>query len=248
MKRYYYFYKIENPKGRIYIGQTTNLDRRKKRYKYLDCKTQTLLYKSLNKYGFHSHKISIEIEGEYSKEDANRIEIELIEKFKSNFSIYPENKGLNLTRGGGSIIGYKFTEEIKLKMSLSHKGKKMPEKTKEALLKANLGKKKSYKKQNLSDEQRENLRNRMLGNKLMVGRKLSKETIEKCVSKKLKPINQFSIDGIFIKTWPSTKAAAEHLKIDKSIIAHCLRGKNKTGFGYVWKFNDIKPNNNSALT
>lgn len=48
-------YKIVNPKGRVYIGQSINIKFRLTQYKYYKCKTQTKLYNSLKKYGFNLH-------------------------------------------------------------------------------------------------------------------------------------------------------------------------------------------------
>ena len=49
-------YKITNPKGKIYIGQSINIEQRwNKNYKTLNCKTQTKLYNSLKKYDSENH-------------------------------------------------------------------------------------------------------------------------------------------------------------------------------------------------
>ena len=52
-------YKITSPTGRIYIGQSVNIEKRLKSYKALNCKTQTKLYKSLKKYGYKNHLFEI---------------------------------------------------------------------------------------------------------------------------------------------------------------------------------------------
>lgn len=48
-------YKIVSPSGKIYIGQTTNLEARFKTYERLACKGQIKLYNSLKKYGWDNH-------------------------------------------------------------------------------------------------------------------------------------------------------------------------------------------------
>lgn len=48
-------YKITSPSGRIYIGQTFYLDRRKRTYSYKQCKSQHRLYNSIEKYGWDAH-------------------------------------------------------------------------------------------------------------------------------------------------------------------------------------------------
>ena len=53
-------YKIINPNGKIYIGQSINIEQRwNKDYKTLRCKTQPKLYNSLKKYGPENHKFEI---------------------------------------------------------------------------------------------------------------------------------------------------------------------------------------------
>jgi group I intron endonuclease len=54
-----FIYKLTNPIGQYYIGQTKNLDNRMQRYKDLDCKSQKLIYTSLVRYGFENHKLEI---------------------------------------------------------------------------------------------------------------------------------------------------------------------------------------------
>lgn len=58
-----------------------------------------------------------------------------------------------------------------------------------------------------------------------------------------KIINQYSLDGKYIQSFPSAKAAAESLgKISStsngasSHISDVCRGKRKTAYGYKWKF------------
>lgn len=106
-------YKITNPKGAIYIGQSKNVNERLARYKKLQCcKSQHLLYRSFLKYGINNHTFEILIIGEYSKDELNKLENEYILKFNS---FRQNNKlGMNLTSGGDSI---EYTEEVKKKMS-----------------------------------------------------------------------------------------------------------------------------------
>ena len=58
-----------------------------------------------------------------------------------------------------------------------------------------------------------------------------------------KIINQYSLDGEYIQSFPSAKAAAESLgkisstsKGASSHISEVCRGKRKTAYGYKWKF------------
>lgn len=48
-------YKITSPSGKVYIGQTVDLEKRRTTYTRLKCKGQPRLYASLVKYGFSAH-------------------------------------------------------------------------------------------------------------------------------------------------------------------------------------------------
>ena len=49
-------------------------------------------------------------------------------------------------------------------------------------------------------------------------------------------INQYSLDNKFIKTWEYAKLASIELGINYSSLNCCLRGRNKTAGGYIWKY------------
>jgi hypothetical protein len=54
----------------------------------------------------------------------------------------------------------------------------------------------------------------------------------------LKPIQQFSKEGVLLQEFPSIVAAAIQLKIDNSNISGCCKGKYgyKTAGGFVWRY------------
>ncbi len=77
-------YKIENPKGSIYIGQSKNVDERISRYKKLQCcKFQLLLYRSFLKYGIENHTFEILERGNFTKEQLNNLENNYIKQKKT---------------------------------------------------------------------------------------------------------------------------------------------------------------------
>jgi len=89
-------YKITSPTGKIYIGQTIDIQRRFDEYRKMRaCKTQIILYKSFIKYGVDSHKF--EIITECKTEELNYWERYYQELFQSTSSM-----GLNcyLTKAG----------------------------------------------------------------------------------------------------------------------------------------------------
>jgi len=59
----------------------------------------------------------------------------------------------------------------------------------------------------------------------------------KARSKKLfKPINQYSLEGTFIKKWDSATDASKELNLYKSGICACLKGKLKTAGKFIWEY------------
>ncbi len=74
-------YKITNPVGQIYIGQSKYIYRRKKEYINARCFAQPKIYNSILKYGFNNHKF--EIIKKCSWEKLNRYEFYYQSKYKS---------------------------------------------------------------------------------------------------------------------------------------------------------------------
>ena len=133
-----YIYKITSPSGKIYIGQTIDLVRRKSKYKRLCCKQQPKIYNSIIKYGWEKHIFEVIESIDYDKFLLNEREIFWINEYNSF------NDGLNLTAGGDSK---EVSNETKEKIRLSKLGKPSP----------NKGKK-------MTDEQKNKISQKMLGN------------------------------------------------------------------------------------
>ena len=174
-------YKIESPSGRIYIGQSVDIERRWDHHMGMrDAYKHTILYRSFAKYGADKH--SFEILEECPKEKLNERERYYIEKYDT----FETKHGLNLTKGGDRavlskrtrdkisrakkgkpiphLIGFKHSQETKDKLAELAKGntnslgKNHSEETKEKLRQANLGK-------NISEETREKLSKASKGRK-----------------------------------------------------------------------------------
>jgi len=96
--KYRSFYKITNPVGLCYVGQTVNLKTRMASYKLYSCKKQYKIYQSLIKYGWDAHTFEVIEDGNYTQEEANEIEIRLILKYKQ------EGISLNVQDGGSRLL------------------------------------------------------------------------------------------------------------------------------------------------
>lgn len=228
-------YKITSPSGKIYIGQSIDIKRRFNYYKNLKNKQQPKLYNSFLKYGVDSHKFEI---------------IELcMQKYLNNVERYYQqkydtvNNGLNLMYVKNEHFNGNHSKESREKISKGLKGKPIHENTKKAIINYN-------KTRILSPETIEKMRN------AQIGKKHSKETIEKQRQKRLgtkrseatkqkqrdnspkkKAIIQYDLDMNYIAEYNSLSQAIRVLnKKCTTGITHCLSGKYKSSYGFIWRY------------
>lgn len=57
------------------------------------------------------------------------------------------------------------------------------------------------------------------------------------LEKQNKSVKQYDKFGNLLRVWDSVTVAGETLGIDKSHIVKCCRGKTKTAYGFIWKYN-----------
>jgi group I intron endonuclease len=200
-------YKITNPKGKIYIGQSIDIERRFKEYKTLQCKNQPKIYNSLYKYTPENHMFEI-IEECIFEQLNNR---ELYWKLYYN-SI---NEGLNCELYDNGI-GPR-SEETKLKISSSQKGNKY-----------NLGKKRTKEtKQLQSDIAKSQIWRKNVGIKQKGKNKHSNQHIKQMCKK--------IIDNNTGIIYNSCTEASLSLGISMSLISNSLNKiykKSKWNFNY----------------
>lgn len=213
-----YVYRITNPKGKIYIGSTLNIEKRKKQYRTLSCKNQRKIYNSIKKYGWDLHVFDILWNG--SIDDMLKIESEYGFKYKTL-----EKNGLNLRLPKGNEK-CSTSEETKLKISLANKGNICSPETRLKLSIAGKGR--------LTKETTKKL----IQEKALI-RFSNKEKRMDQTKHLRKKVFQFTIEGEFIKEWPSTREVERILKIASSTISNCCNGKNyvKTAGGFKWSYN-----------
>ena len=151
-------YKIINPKGKVYIGQTIDYKRRHRHYKNLKCKEQPKLYNSFIKYGVQNHIFSFI--KHCSKDELTKWERHFQDVYNSVKS------GLNCILVSTDDFSGGHSEESKKKISDSLKGREFSEEHKARISIGN-------SKRKITDEHRKNLGN---GNR---GKKFSEEWVEK---------------------------------------------------------------------
>lgn len=114
-------YKITSPTGKVYIGQGVNINKRWNSYKRYNCKSQTKLYQSFLRHTPEAHSFEIlhTLPNDVNKGIMDIYEQFYMDQFKeSGYSL------LNVSpTSGGSMRGFKHSDETKRKMSESRKGK-----------------------------------------------------------------------------------------------------------------------------
>lgn len=252
----WHIYKMTSPTDRVYVGMTSNIIKRKAAYSGLDCKSQPLLFKSIEKYGLSNLNFEIIDKFDGTLSEAKSKEMFWIRTYMSNYCKYPEMRGMNLTDGGQGTLGYKVSDAQKEITSKRNKGYKHTEKAKIKISEAskgnmwNIGKKRT-------PEHIESLRKANIGNKYNLGRKQLQEEKNKRAaklilshtkewklnhSKKLtevigKSILQYDIHNNLIKEYPSITIAEKELNLKKYYIKYFLKSgtlskKTKSYFKY----------------
>lgn len=208
-----YIYKIVNKvNGKVYVGQTiSTVESRWESHQraWQGNRHCQALYKAFDKYGIDNFDI----------EPIERCDIEdLNEKEKYWIQYYDSyNNGYNLTVGGDGIR----TLDYKLIRELWDSGLSTGE------IADLIGATRQGIKKNLLDYDNYSIdEGRHRGSKL------------KGVTNG-KPIEQYSLDGVYINTFPNATVAAESLgkgRSESNNIRTCANGKRKSAYGYRWKF------------
>ena len=109
-------YKITSPTGKIYVGQSYNIQLRFKNYEKGKCKEQPKLFESLFYYGFKNHIFEI-------IEYCNKINLNNKERYWQDYYNVLGFNGLNLLLEKSDTYKRKVSEETKIKISKALKGR-----------------------------------------------------------------------------------------------------------------------------
>lgn len=222
-------YKITSPSGKVYIGQSTDIEKRWKTYFNYRAVHQKKLHNSLKKYGAENHTFTVVQECE--EEQLNALE----RYWQEYYDVLGKN-GLNLKLTSGDGFNAKLSKETIEKIRKAHKGKKLSDDHKKKLSIAFTGErnhfygkthtKETSKKISLSNKNRvhtEEARRKMSASQK--GRKHSEETK-----------NKISKANIGIK-----KTIEQVNKQRESLIAGGkVKGENNPMYG-VRRFGELNP-------
>ena len=192
-------YKVTFENGRSYIGLTVNsLAQRKKEHENRAKRgSQFIFHKMLRNYP----AIWEILQENLSLEEANEREIYFIERFDT---IFP--RGYNQTKGGQS--GGRMSEDVRMRMSRAHKGRKHTKETREKIALGNTGKKRR-EESNLAQS-------RSMGGKPFL------------------VFERFS--GKLVGEWNVIRKCARDLGVDASNLSSCLKGRTNYLKNFVFKY------------
>jgi group I intron endonuclease len=204
-------YKITNPKGAVYIGQSIDIYRRFRYYKKTqNCNEQPKLYNSFLKYGTDNH--TFEIIEECSVEILNERE----RYWQDFYNATNRDKGLNCRLTETSDFNGKLSEETCEKISIALKGRVFSEEHKKKLAENHAFKKEGYIHPNK-------------------GKKHSSETIKKMSESNPKIRSKKVINTKTGEIYNSGKEMCEILGLNYNVMRKifCGQVKNNTPFKYI---------------
>lgn len=157
--------------------------------------------------------------------EAKNKEIQYIKLFKS-FGAYLVNETIG--GGGGVRYGWKHSKETKDKISKAHKNKTVSSITKIKLSNSKKGTVSGNKNPHFGKPH---------SNK-------TKETLSQKIKGKYKVIyiDQFDLDGNFIKTWENYKEIINEYGGTSGLYSRVIRGERSHTKGYIWKLNNMLNN------
>ena len=228
-------YKIISPLGKIYIGQSIDIDYRFNSYKKLKCKAQLRIYNSFIKYGVYNHIFEV-------IEECNIDLLNERERYWQDYYNVLSKNGLNCNLVSTNNLPKILSKETKLKIANSLTGFKHTQESKNKISKGLIGRPVSQETRNKISESNKNkevsIEKRQKISNALKGKKVSKETIEKR-NKKLSKGNHYKA-RIIINTqtgvfYECIIDAAKYHNINRNTLNNYLTGfrKNKTYMVYA---------------
>ena len=212
-------YKITSPSSKVYIGQSWDINKRKKDHR--NSKEKTHLANSIKKHGFENHLFEV------VHELPNDVEQNILDTYEQLYIDSYRDCGIvlmNLREGGSRG---KHSDESRAKHSRSMQG---------------VGKGRKQSKEWINKRA-----STQVGNKNWLGKSHSHETKKKMRMAAIgKPkfynriqVVQLSLDGEFIKEWSSAKEAGISLNVFRQNIANVCKGHYSQTGGFKWMYKSV---------
>lgn len=235
----YCVYVHTTPSNRRYVGISCDPVKRwrnGKGYEY-----NYLFYRAIKKYGWDNIKHEILFEN-LTLEEAKAIEKKLIVEWNLTDHRY----GLNLTAGGDGILS-DSSRELMSKGSKGNKrcvGRVLSENTKakiaESLREYYSTHEATFKGRHHSEETKQKLREMIVSEETKSKMRKKHCNVSGAKNHSARAVEQYTMDGTFVKRYPYAKLAAQENKADLSSLIKVCRGKAKSCGGFVWKYAEIE--------
>lgn len=211
-------YRITNPKGRVYVGQSVDIEKRHKNYQTLaNCKSQLKLYRSLVKYGFSNH--IFEVVEECKVEELNTTE----RCWQDFYNVLVEGLNCRLTATKDKS-GKCSKESIERRVA----------NTDYVLLQQKRALNTDYEKRTANTNYKKRTLNTDYSS--FQERKVANTDYDAIAKKNCKPICQYTKEGIYLREWDSIRQAGEYLKLHRTDITQCCKERRKSAGGFAWKY------------
>jgi len=259
----YVVYVHKFPNNKVYVGITGNRYPKKRWSCGNGYKTQQLMWRAIQKYGWDNIEHEI-VAKNLTHEDACRLEIKLIKQYKSNNSDY----GYNVSSGGDGANGIKLSKDRIEKLRAVNTGRaKKPgevDKIKKSLseywtddVRKEFGKKHGGNGFKLSEDIALSIYNRLCdgdSRKLLANEfNVSKAVIDRIAQKKYwsirnsnspilqrklptKYIYQLTESGEFVNKWNTFDEIHKALGINVGTICECCNHKRCKTNGFIWRY------------
>lgn len=231
-------YKITNKvNGKIYIGQSIDIIQRWNYHKSIPNGGCVKLYNAMRKYGIDN--FIFEIEEICSQNDLDDKEIYYINKYNSHSSM-----GYNLTDGGSGGIGRKLNKKQRRRLSRGKGGESIMQfSTTGEFIKEFYSISEAENALKIPHENIIKVLNgqyKSAGGYVFVKKSLynSEESYACKRDKDVRPVKQYTLDGIFVREYENQLIASDVTGICNATISAVCRGNNihKTAGGYQWVF------------
>lgn len=242
MKQLPYIYKITNIlTGQSYIGQHDGHDKNYYASGYY-------IRNAIKKYGKENFRREIIIEGDFSKEQLDELEIFYIEKYKTFIGKYP-TLGYNLTLGGNGTRGAKVSEETKQIIRLVNSRPILQYSQEGVFIQEFSSITEASQRTGISHPTISSCvvgkTKRKLAGKFQWRYKTKNYPIQiESVSNQTERTSlansvgvlQYSLEGIFIQEFPSITEASLRTGVERTSISSCCRGRTSKSGDYQWKY------------
>lgn len=230
-----YIYKLTcTITGKVYVGKTIDINRRMMQHSKITPKYSHHLANAIKKYGIDNFKEEIIFKVE--AEDRAVLNAALSNAEKSYIKQYDSYRnGYNSTIGGEGTNGFHWLESSKKKISESmkkffksakgkaqikhtifcNKNREISKETRERIGRGNKGKR-------MPEEAKIKIRNYQLVN----------------AYSKYIPVLQYDLDNSLLNRFNSITDAAKSINKDTSHIVSCCKGRRKTAYGFIWKYEE----------